>query len=214
MNGSVPDLPAATDPRNARLRADAAMNRARILAAAAAAFAELGMSASMAEIARRAQVGMATLFRRFPTKEALLRAVFAGSIAACEADLAAALADPHPWHAFQTVVEGFCATQVRAQGLASEIVATFLEGTGFEEERLMVERNLVRIIERARASGDLRGDIGYADFLLVLKANAGVIALSGAGAEAASRRLVATMLRAFRDDRAPQRSRSGHELPS
>lgn len=202
---SAPDQVDAPDPRTPRLRADAALNRARILAAAGAAFAESGLSTSMAEIARRADVGLATLFRRFPTKEALLRAVFADSIAACEADLADALADPHPWHAFQTVVEGFCAVQVRARGLASEIVATFLEGTGFAEERRLVERSLAQIIARARASGDLRDDVDYADLLLLLKANAGVIALSGARAEAESLRLVATTLRAFRSDHDPER---------
>jgi len=204
MEGALPDNSAAPDPRATRLRADAALNRARILAAAATAFAELGPDASMAEIARRADVGMATLFRRFPTKDALLRAVFAESIAACEADLAAALVAPHPWDAFQSVVEGFCAVQVHARGLASAIVATFLEGTGFAQERLMVERNIVRIIARAQASGDLRSDIDYADFLLLLKANVGVIALSGDRAAASSRRLVATTLRAFRADHAPQ----------
>lgn len=204
MDGALPDNSAITAPRAARLRADAALNRARILAAATTTFAERGMDASMAEIARRAQVGIATLFRRFPTKEALLRAVFAESIAACEADLAAALADPRPWHAFRSVVEGFCETQVRARGLASEIVATFLEGTGFAEERLLVERHVVRIIARAQASGDLRSDIAYADFLLLLKANAGVIALSGDEAGAVSRRLVAAMLRAFRADPVPE----------
>jgi len=190
------------DAHGTRLRADAEQNRARILAAAAGAFAELGVDASMAEIARRANVGMATLFRRFATKEALLRAVFADSIVACEADLAAALADPDPWHAFQTTIEGFCGVQIRARGLASEIIATFLEGTGFAEERQLVERQIARIIARAQASGDLRSEIDYADFILVLKANSGVIALSGEGAGEASQRLVATFLRAFRADHA------------
>ncbi len=203
MSAAPPDRSGTADPRIAHLRADAALNRARILDAAGAAFAEFGVNASMAEIARRADVGMATLFRRFATKEILLREVFADSIAACEADLEAALTDPEPWHAFRSVIEGFCETQVRARGLASEIVATFLEGTGFDEERLMVEWNLGRLIARAQASGDLRDDVGYADFMIVLKANAGVIAMSGAMAEEASRRLVAMMLRAFRDDRAP-----------
>jgi len=214
MDESTLDQSEATDPRVTRLRADAAMNRVRILEAAADAFAELGMSASMAEIARRANVGMATLFRRFASKEALLRAVFAESIAVCEADLASAFADSDPWHAFQSVIVGFCETQVKARGLASELIATFLEGTGFERERLMVEQNLVRIIERAQVSGDLRSDIGYADILLVLKANAGVIALSGDRAEASSQRLVAILLRSFRDDHAPQRSQSEHPLRS
>src|ERR1700742_4682181 len=58
------------------LRADAARNRARVLDAARAAFAEGGIEVGVEEIARRAGVGKGTLYRRFPTKEALVRAIF------------------------------------------------------------------------------------------------------------------------------------------
>ena len=58
------------------LRADAARNRTRILDAARAAFAEAGLDVGVEEIARRAGVGKGTLYRRFPTKEALVRAIF------------------------------------------------------------------------------------------------------------------------------------------
>jgi AcrR family transcriptional regulator len=57
------------------LRADAQRNHDRIVVAAGEAFAELGLDVSMEEIARRAGVGPATLYRRFPSKQALLRAV-------------------------------------------------------------------------------------------------------------------------------------------
>ena len=59
------------------LRADAARNRARVLDAARSAFAEAGLDVGVEEIARRAGVGKGTLYRRFPTKEALVRAIFA-----------------------------------------------------------------------------------------------------------------------------------------
>ena len=181
-----------------RLRSDAQHNRDRIVQAAVEVFAYRGPDASMAEIARRAEVGMATLFRRFPSKEALLREVFADTIAACDEGLRAAAAAPDPWSAFAAAVEGLFQAQTRARGLASEIIASFLEGDGFQIERDMVEGNLTRLIERAAAVGALREGLGYPDVMIMLKANAGVIALSGEEAEAASRRFVATMLQAFR----------------
>ena len=58
------------------LRADAARNRARVLDAARTAFAEAGLDVGVEEIARRAGVGKGTLYRRFPTKEALVCAIF------------------------------------------------------------------------------------------------------------------------------------------
>lgn len=169
--------------------------------AAVEAFAELGPEASMAEIAERADVGMATLFRRFPAKEALLREVFADTIAACDEGLRAAASHPDPWSAFAAAIEGICQAQAQARGLASEIISSFLEGDGFQTERDMVEGNLTRLLERATASGALREGVGYPDVLIMLKANAGVIAMSGEGAGAASRRFVATMLQGFRAGR-------------
>ena len=67
-------------------RADAERNRERVLAAARAAFAESGADASMAEVARRAGVGMATLYRNFPGRRELLEALYAGEVdAVCAA---------------------------------------------------------------------------------------------------------------------------------
>src|ERR687886_977397 len=71
-----PPEPPAARP----LRADAARNRDRVLRAARDAFAEAGLEVGVEEIARRAGVGKGTLYRRFPTKEALVRAIFDGGL--------------------------------------------------------------------------------------------------------------------------------------
>src|SRR4051794_22930942 len=98
------------------LRADAARNRGRILAAAREVFAEDGLDASMNEVARRAGVGVATLFRRFPTREALIAATFADRMRAYSLLVESALADSDPWHGFCVYVRAVCSMQAGDRG--------------------------------------------------------------------------------------------------
>ncbi|WP_243420777.1 helix-turn-helix domain-containing protein [Micromonospora globispora] len=80
-------------------RADARRNYEALVAAAREAFGERGTSASLEEIARRAQVGIGTLYRHFPTRQELLEAVYVDEVEAlCRS--AAELADLPPWDAF------------------------------------------------------------------------------------------------------------------
>ena len=92
----------ATSSSDRPLRADAQRNHDRIIGAAHEAFAELGLEVSMEEIARRAKVGPATLYRRFSSKQELLRAIFETRLAELEPEIAAALAAPDPWEGLLT----------------------------------------------------------------------------------------------------------------
>lgn len=78
------------------LRSDAERNRERIIAAARTVFARDGLNASMASVAREAGVGIATMFRRFPTKEELVDAVFSDRMGAYLDVVTVALDDPDP----------------------------------------------------------------------------------------------------------------------
>jgi len=78
-------------------RADRDLNRARLLAAARAAFAADGLDLPMREIARRAGLGIATVYRHFPSRGELLDAVLAEEVARCEQEMRDALADPDPF---------------------------------------------------------------------------------------------------------------------
>src|SRR6185437_11714807 len=98
------------------LRSDAQRNRDRILAAARVIFAEHGLDAPMNEIARKAGVGIATLFRRFPTRDDLVAAVFADRMTAYAAAIDVALQDPDPWHGFCEYVRTICAMQASDRG--------------------------------------------------------------------------------------------------
>ena len=96
-------MPSQSPP--SALRADAARNRARIIAAAADVFAERGLDASTAEIAHRAGVGEATLFRRFPTKDDLIDAIIETRMEEVAALADHAAADPDPAAALERFMQ-------------------------------------------------------------------------------------------------------------
>ncbi len=180
------------------LRADAVRNRERILAAARECFAEYGLDISMAEVARRAGVGLATAFRRFPTEQDLIAAVFAEKMAECDEVFAQALVDPDPAHGFDVAIRKVCALQAADKGLSAVMVTAFLGHGAFAPIRREAQRRLELLLRRAQQRGSLREDIGFDDFILLLKANAGVVSMSGADTPQLSQRLVDTLLRALR----------------
>ena len=184
------------------LRADARRNRERIVGAARGAFAALGVDVPMAEIARRAGVGVATLYRRFPTKELLLAETFAEQLEECASVVDDALADPDPWRGFCSVVEKVCDMQAADRGFTAAFASAFPDAVAFERERARAERGFAELARRARESGQLRPDFAQDDLTLVIMANGGIVAESAEATLAASRRLVAYLLQSFRPHRA------------
>jgi len=184
------------------LRVDAQNNRNRILDVARDTFAARGLDAPMAAIARRAGVGVATLYRRFPTKESLIAEAFADKIEQCTSVIDDGLADPDPWHGFCMVVEQVCAMQAVDRGLTAALVTTFPDVSAFDAMRLKAERGFEVLAQRAKDAGRLRQDFEFDDLTMVLMANGGLITTSTEAALAASRRLVAFLLQSFRADRA------------
>jgi AcrR family transcriptional regulator len=150
------------------LRRDARENRDRILVAARTTFTELGMDASVEEIARRAGVGMGTLYRRFPTKDTLIDAVFEEHLDHIAAIAEDALGEPDAWAAFLGYLSQIVELQVTDRGL-SEIL-----GSRLRTERLVSRartrlRPLVeQLIERAQATGGLRPDVVFEDVSVLL----------------------------------------------
>ncbi|MFE4683419.1 TetR/AcrR family transcriptional regulator [Streptomyces sp. NPDC056721] len=186
------------------LRADARRNRERVLAAARVVFAEHGIDAPMATVARRAGVGVATLYRHFPTRDALVRGAFAQQVDTCVRALTEALAAPDPWQGFQQLIETVCALQREERGFPAAFVASFPDSTSeHAQARQRAERDFATLVRRAQASGALRADFHPSDLAVVLLAHCGLVtALPGDGA--ASRRLVAYLLQSFRADTASE----------
>jgi AcrR family transcriptional regulator len=185
------------DTAHPALRSDAERNRGRIIAAARGVFGRGGLNASMASVAREAGVGIATLFRRFPTKEDLVAAVFADRMDAYADVVAEALDDPDPWHGFVGIIEKVCAMQAADYGFADVLTMTFPTAKALEERRLEVYHSAVRLIDRAKAAGRLREDFTPEDLVLVYMANAGVVNATGDQAPDAWRRVVALMIQSF-----------------
>ncbi|TCO48785.1 TetR/AcrR family transcriptional regulator [Actinocrispum wychmicini] len=187
----------SADVSRIRLRVDARQNRDRIVEVARRLFAERGLDVPMAAIARHAGVGVATLYRRFPTKESLVKEVFAEQFAECVSVVDDALADPDPWRGFCTVIEKVTVMHAVDRGFC----AAFGEAVDFEQERDRGLRGFADLVRRAKETGQLRADFVPGDVTLVFKANGGLAADSVEAAVAASRRLVAYLLEAFRGDR-------------
>jgi AcrR family transcriptional regulator len=183
--------------RGSALRGDAEANRDRVLAAAREAYAAEGIGVSMASIARRAGVGIATVFRRFPTREDLVAAVFADRMAAYADAVEAALADPDPWRGFAGYVETVCGMQAADRGFGEVLTLTFPTARALEERRDAAYHGLVALLERAKAAGRLRPDVVPEDMVILLMSNAGVVAATGDAAPGAWRRHVAHQLRGF-----------------
>ncbi|WP_460794392.1 TetR/AcrR family transcriptional regulator [Nocardioides pacificus] len=179
------------------LRADAVRNRARVVDAAREIFAEQGLEASTNEIARRAGVGVATLFRRFPTRDDLVAATFADKMASYSDAIDAALADPDPWRGFCGYVERVCEMQADDRGFADVLTRSFPIAKEFERERDRAGRALGELIDRAKATGRLRADFVHQDVPLVLMANAGIVTATRDAAPDAWRRFLAYLLQAF-----------------
>jgi AcrR family transcriptional regulator len=157
------------------LRADAARNREKLLAAAADLFAERGLDVPLEHIARRAEVSIGTLYKHFPTREDFVTEIFPERLAALDVIGEKALADPDPFHAFAGYLEDIFALQAQDRGLndilardlpnAPGMVAACHRGAGHAEI----------LISRAVEGGVLRPDYSIADMATLTRAMAQVI---------------------------------------
>ncbi|MEV0387609.1 helix-turn-helix domain-containing protein [Nonomuraea sp. NPDC050643] len=179
------------------LRSDARDNRELILAAARAVFSAEGLNAPMREIARRAGVGPATLYRHFPTKEALVTEAFTDQMHACQTIVDEGLADPDPWHGFRLVIERICELHARNGGFTAAFMSAFPDAVDFAAGRAYALRSIAELARRAKDAGGLRPDFVVDDLILILMANGGIRATSPATAVAASRRFAALAIRSF-----------------
>lgn len=180
-----------------RLRADAESNRERLLAAAREIFAKRGLRVPMEDIAREAGVGVGTLYRRFPTRADLVAGAFHAKMRDYANAVDQALAEPDAWTGFRGFLERLCAMQAEDLGFANVLTMTFPDDDRFEAERDRAHRGFLELIGRAQAAGQLRADFVAEDLVMLLIANAGVIAGTADVAPRTWRRFTAYMIEAF-----------------
>jgi AcrR family transcriptional regulator len=149
-------------------RRDAVRNRARLVEAAAHAFREDGLGASVNAIAQRAGVNVATLYRHFPTKDALIVAVLETVLEPLVAARDQALATEDPAEALPTFFREAVRRQAENRGLV-DALGRYREG---EEVRKKLREPAIEIVtplaERAHRDGRLRPDFGALDLLVAL----------------------------------------------
>ncbi|MBQ0982961.1 helix-turn-helix transcriptional regulator [Streptomyces sp. F63] len=221
--------------RSAPLRVDAQRNLEHVLRAAREVFGELGYGAPMEDVARRARVGVGTVYRRFPSKDVLVRRIAEEETARLTEQARAALGqEEEPWSALSRFLRTSVASgagrllppQVLRVGVGPDAEGAdattarvpqqrqpaALPGQGQPDLRL-VERApepgehdagaavlldvVGQLVDRARAAGELRGDVTVADVLLVI-ATAAPALPDAAQQQAASARLLEILLEGLR----------------
>ncbi len=149
------------------LRADAARNRTRILAAATTVFAERGLDATLDEIAEHAGVGVATVYRRFPHKAALVDALFEQSVQQVVDLVDAAERANDSWDGLVMFLEGITQMQIADTGLRD----LMLHGSYLQDRIAQLKEYMLpvvtRLVLRAQRDGHLRDDFVVSDVPLI-----------------------------------------------
>jgi AcrR family transcriptional regulator len=148
------------------LRADARQNRARLIAAATEAFAQKGADASLEDVARRAGVGIGTLYRHFPTRLDLQAAVFRSQVSTVCGQGDALLEAEGPADAFAAWIRALAAYLVTKRGLSRALI----EAVGVESELITscwmaMRETTERLLTSGQEAGVIRPDVTATDVM-------------------------------------------------
>jgi AcrR family transcriptional regulator len=164
MNDAVP-MTTGTRPT----RADARRNYEALLAAARSALAEHGPDAPLDDIARRAGLGIGTLYRHFPTRQSLLAAVFQDGLEAIRAEAEELLLSTSPAEALARWLRTNLITATTYRGLAASVMVTLLdEGSDLYVACKEMRAAGAALVARAQEAGALRPDVDLSDLLLLV----------------------------------------------
>src|SRR5215470_6705811 len=179
----------SSKPATRRPRLDAQRNRERLLEVAKESFARSGADASLEDIARQAGVGAGTLYRHFPTRDALIEAVYhteVGKLAAAERELSTKLPPVEALRAWMLLFVDYIA----AKQIIAPALNTLVGGPSkvYEASRAQIQGAIGALVKRAIKSGDIRKDLDPFDLLRALIGVSNVA--SGPDWKQSARRLV------------------------
>jgi AcrR family transcriptional regulator len=182
------------------LRADAARNRARVLAAAAELFAEQGAATQLLDIAKRAGVGAGTVYRHFPSKENLFVEVIAARLAELLDQASSLSADHGPAEAFFAFWALASELAYRNAALCDAFAASTAEEFKIPDRlRARFQSTMANMLEAAQAVGSVRDDIDVLDATALLSAS--VLAEQRGGPSSKGGRLAGIVAGALRPSR-------------
>lgn len=213
----MPQEPAAPTPTT-RLRRDARENRERVLLEAAAVFAEHGLTATLADVAKAAGVGVGTLYRRFPDKDELILAVYQARMDAAVtlAERSSGAADPGT--AFREFIEHGAHDFATDRGFRELVLGGLTDALGWSRSgaatslsaaidrmNTAVSGHLAVLLERAKAAGALREDVAPTDVQLINAAVQSVAGVAGLARPGIHHRLIIMIVDGLRprDDSSP-----------
>jgi AcrR family transcriptional regulator len=180
------------------LRSDAKRNRARILEAARACLAAEGHEAQIDDIARKAGVGVGTMYRHFPTKETLLEALAAQHFHRLADAAREALEDPDPWEGLSAFLGRAAEWQANDRALAEVMAAEPEVMERAAMDRADLHQAVAKLVERAQAAGKLRRDIVAGDVPMLMCGLGRATRVGSAGPTMSWERYLAIMLDGLR----------------
>ncbi|MFI7423011.1 TetR/AcrR family transcriptional regulator [Nonomuraea sp. NPDC049684] len=183
------------------LRRDAEHNRQRTLAAAREVFAARGLQATLNDVAHHAGLGVGTVYRRFPNKEVLAEAVYAGKLDDIRAAAQAAQAAQDAYQALRSFIEHALEQAATDRGLRELMRRGAGESEPIERAREGIAESCARLIARAKEQGTLRADITVGDIAPIVSMIDSVMDLPSDGAAQPWRRYLALILDGLRTGR-------------
>jgi AcrR family transcriptional regulator len=195
--------PAAATARSRRAeRSDSIRNRGTLIAAAQSVLAAEGLDAPLDRIATAAGVGIATLYRHFPSRTQLWETVLEAPLNAQLEVLDRALADPDPWKAVRDYIMSSCALEAESDGYLNLMTTRYDDAPRLLSIRVRIQQQIDNLFDRARKAGAIRPDFTVEDLIYIMLSNSRIAQVTRAVAPDAWKRNAELFLDAIRPERA------------